>query len=181
MRVLIVDDEPLARRRIRDLLDTLEGVEIVGECRNGQQAAAALAESSPDLLLLDIQLPDMNGFEVLEKAAARRLPEVIFVTAFDRYAIQAFEVHALDYLLKPYDDQRFLEAVHRARIVIAAGRRTDIDPAALAGTYQGTDTRCTPRRRILVEGGGRTLLLDPMHILWVQAEGSYVRLHTRER
>src|SRR5690606_1606669 len=111
-----VDDEPLARRRVLRLLEREEGVEVAGECANGRDAADALARDAPDLVFLDVQMPELDGFGVLEEVGPERMPLVVFVTAFDQYALQAFEVHALDYLLKPFDEQRFHEAFRRARV-----------------------------------------------------------------
>src|ERR1051325_9349392 len=101
IKVMIVDDEPLARKFIRRLLEGEDDAQIVGECRNGKEAVHALSEKSPDLVFLDVQMPEMDGFDVLEALGAERIPAVIFVTAYDKYAIQAFEIHAVDYLLKP--------------------------------------------------------------------------------
>ena len=118
LRVVIVDDEPLARAVVREYLGTQEGVEIVAECGNGFDAVKAVSELSPDLMFLDVQMPKLNGFEVLE-LVGRSVP-VIFTTAYDKYALQAFEVHAVDYLLKPFSEERFAEALSRARARLAA-------------------------------------------------------------
>ena len=115
IKALIVDDEPLARRNIRLLLKEDPQIELVGECGSGAEALKVIQKQPPDLLFLDIQMPLMNGFEVLEKIDAAQIPAIVFVTAFDQYAIKAFEVHALDYLLKPFDDARFEKALKQAR------------------------------------------------------------------
>ncbi len=115
IRTLIVDDEPLGRERIRTLLSDDPEIEVVGECSDGQQAITAIEQSHPDLVYLDVQMPEMDGFAVLGAIAGERMPAVIFVTAYDRYAVQAFEVHALDYLLKSFDRDRFQAALQRAR------------------------------------------------------------------
>src|SRR6266446_6538907 len=115
IRTLIVDDEPLARRNLRALLKTDPEIEIIGEARSGPEAVRMIKAQSPALIFLDIQMPEMNGFEVLEQIAADVLPAIVFVTAFDKYALKAFEVHALDYLLKPFDDARFENALLQAK------------------------------------------------------------------
>jgi two-component system LytT family response regulator len=114
-RVVIVDDEPLARERLRTLLADEPGMEVVGEANDGGSAVAAIASLSPDLVFLDVQLPGSTGFEIIEQLGASRMPFVIFVTAYDRYALRAFDVHALDYLLKPFDRERFRQAIARVR------------------------------------------------------------------
>src|ERR1043165_9174259 len=114
-KALIVDDEPLARRTIRDLLEADPSMEIIGECGSGLEAVRFIQVHPPDILFLDIQMPGMNGFEVLAGIEPERIPAVVFVTAFDQYALKAFEVHALDYLLKPFTDQRFRETLHQAK------------------------------------------------------------------
>src|SRR4026207_653583 len=120
IRTLIVDDEPLARRNLRVLLEKDSQIEIVDECRNGREAVNAINTHSPDLIFLDIQMPEMDGFDVLARVGPEQIQAIIFVTAFDQYALKAFEVHALDYLLKPFDDERFALALERAKSQIAA-------------------------------------------------------------
>src|SRR6185295_7857972 len=118
IRTLIVDDEPLARRNLRVLLEKDPQIEIVDECRNGREAVKAINTLSPDLIFLDIQMPELDGFDVLARVGPERIQAIIFVTAFDQYALKAFEVHALDYLLKPFDDERFAFALRRAKAQI---------------------------------------------------------------
>jgi two-component system, LytTR family, response regulator len=127
IRAMIVDDEPLARRRIRSLLDEAEDVEVLAECANGREAIRAIGESPPDLLFLDIQMPELDGFDVLQSIGVGRVPVVIFVTAYDQFALRAFEAHALDYLLKPFDDERFEAALQRARERIHQQQGGDLD------------------------------------------------------
>ncbi|HEX2211002.1 MAG TPA: response regulator, partial [Longimicrobium sp.] len=122
IRTVVVDDEPLARRRLARLLEAEETVDVVGVCANGKDAVRAVREVKPDLLFLDVQMPEMDGFAVLHALGGEALPQVVFVTAYDQYAIQAFEVHALDYLLKPYTPARLSAAVQRAARQIAAPR-----------------------------------------------------------
>ncbi|MDQ3806015.1 MAG: response regulator, partial [Acidobacteriota bacterium] len=118
VRVLVVDDEPLARQNLRVLLEADAGVELVGEAGSGAEAVRLIRERAPDIVFLDIQMPELNGFGVIERVGAERMPVVIFVTAFDQFALKAFEVHALDYLLKPFDDARFEKALRQARLQV---------------------------------------------------------------
>ena len=129
LRVLIVDDEPVARRRLRRLLRGLPDVEVAGESGDGRSAVTAIRALAPDVVLLDVQMPEIDGFEVLRALAGEPLPAVIFVTAFDRYALRAFEVHALDYLLKPVNGERLAGAIDRARTRLAERRGAALDPA----------------------------------------------------
>src|SRR5581483_4352271 len=132
IRALVVDDEPLARGMIREMLASDPDVEIVGECSNGREAIEAIDSLNPDLLFLDIQMPEFGGFEVLESIESDRAPYIIFVTAFDQFAVRAFEVHALDYLLKPFDRERFDAAWQRAKAVIGQERSEERDQRILA-------------------------------------------------
>jgi two-component system LytT family response regulator len=173
LRVLVVDDEPLARRRIRRLLRAERDVEIVGECGDGPQALDAIHRHRPDLIFLDVQMPEMDGFEVLEAVDPARLPAVVFVTAFDEHAIHAFEVHALDYLLKPFTAERFAEAVRRAREAAAGGASA----RRLAALLDAVRPRRRRLDRILVSARGRSILIRTSEIEWIEAEGNYARLH----
>jgi two-component system, LytTR family, response regulator len=130
LRTLVVDDEELARRRLLTLLRGEPGVEVVGECENGAQAIAAIEAHAPDLVFLDVQMPEVDGFGVLEAVGAERMPAVVFVTAYDRYALRAFDVHALDYLLKPFARPRFEQALARARAGLREQRSRDDGDAA---------------------------------------------------
>jgi two-component system LytT family response regulator len=127
IRALLVDDEPLARDMLREMLSDDPSVSIVGECVNGQEAVRAINAHAPDILFLDVQAPEMGGFEVLEYIKTRRLPHVIFVTAYDRYAVRAFQVHSLNYLLKPFDRERFLTSWRRARAHVLRSQNGDLD------------------------------------------------------
>ncbi|HXB70356.1 MAG TPA: LytTR family DNA-binding domain-containing protein [Candidatus Acidoferrales bacterium] len=167
MRVLIVDDEPLACERIRTLLAGESDIEIAGECHDGRSAVDAIRRIAPDLVFLDVQMPEMDGFAVLQ--AVERMPAVIFVTAFDQFAIKAFEVHALDYLLKPFDRERF----HRA---LARARRGDLD-GRLRGLMAELRGRKEYLERLVVRAGGRVLFLRVDELDYIEAAGNYVRLH----
>jgi len=174
IRALIVDDEPLARQRLRDLLADESGIEVVGECGDGGSAVVAIETQAPDLVFLDVQMPELDGFEVIESVGADRMPATLFVTAHDRHALKAFEVHAIDYLLKPFDRKRFHESLERARIWV--GRSQEI-PARMASLLQDVQESRPPLERILVRSGDHHLLLKTSDIQWIEAEDNYVRLH----
>jgi two-component system LytT family response regulator len=178
IRTLIVDDEPLARERIRTLLETDVEVEIVGECGDGRSAAAAILESDPDLVFLDVQMPEMDGFAALEAVRGRSAPVVVFVTAYDEYALKAFEVHALDYLLKPFDRPRFLSALGRAKRRVRADRD--------GGLAEGIERMLEEVRasgpdrwleQLVVKSRGRIFFVRTEEIERVTAAGNYVELH----
>ncbi len=177
IRVLIVDDEPLARERIRTLLREEADVEIVGECGDGPAAVEAVRRLQPDLLLLDVQMPGMDGFGVLRALEPTRCPEVIFVTAYDRHAVKAFEVHAVDYLLKPFKPARIREALRRARERLAQrrGGTTSENLAALLAALQPARPYLS---RIAVKSGDRTIFVKASEIEYAEAAGNYVVLHT---
>ena len=175
-RAIIADDEPLARERVRFLLSDEPDVEIVAECVNGAQALRATQEKRPDLLFLDIQMPRLNGFEVIEALGAGQIPVVIFTTAHDEHAIRAFEVNALDYLLKPFTEARFKKALERARELLRKGGSGPPDPqlAALLNHVHAAGPR---GGRILIRSPERLLFLKPEEIDHVEAAGNYVVLH----
>jgi two-component system, LytTR family, response regulator len=176
IRTLIVDDEPLARERLASLLMTEQDIEIVGQCRDGEEAVAAIVDHEPDLVFLDVQMPQMNGFEVIEAVGGDRMPLVIFVTAFDQHALRAFQVRALDYLLKPFDRERFKEALDRARRQVEREETGDLGRRLLALVKDLR--RDQPRaERLVVKSGGRLFFLRADEIDWVEAAGNYVRLH----
>jgi two-component system, LytTR family, response regulator len=177
---LIVDDEPLARRSLRLLLEKDPEVDIVGECRNGPEAVKAINTTSPDLVFLDIQMPEMDGFDVLEKVGAERIQAIVFVTAFDQYALRAFDVHALDYLLKPFDDVRFERALRQAKSRIEQHERNHLGRKVLALLEERESQRNEASRylhRLLVKRGDRMLLVKVEDIDWIGAEGNYAKLH----
>ena len=187
IRVLIVDDEPAARARIRRLLGDESNVEIVGECGDGDSAVKAVAELSPDVLFLDIQMPESDGFDVLERLERKPHPLVVFVTAYDQYALRAFEVHALDYLLKPFDAERFRAAFARVRERLANNERTEerLVRALLDELRAGRGelerlVKGEPRyiERIMVRSQGRITFLRVADLDFLEASGNYVKLHT---
>ena len=169
LRIAVVDDEELARRVVLEYLEGVEDVEIVAECSNGFEAVKAVADLKPDLLLLDVQMPKLNGFEVLELVG--RDQPVVFVTAFDDYALKAFEVHAVDYLLKPFEKDRLIEALSRARTRIA--RR---EPPT-AAVKMAADARPKPLDRVLVRDGGKVHIIPVGRIDYIQAQDDYVCFH----
>jgi two-component system LytT family response regulator len=180
IRAVIVDDEPLARRRIRSLLAEAGGVEVVAECANGREAIQAIEESPPDLLFLDIQMPEVDGFDVLRAVGVGRVPVVIFVTAYDEFALRAFEAHALDYLLKPFDDERFEAALQRASERIRQQQGGDLD-RQLRTLLQEVRGDRGYLRRLAVPTGPRSVFIRTEEIDWIEAERNYIRLHVGER
>src|SRR5262245_45859597 len=176
IRTLIVDDEPLARERLASLLTTEPDIELVGQCRDGEEAVTAIVDHAPNLVFLDVQMPQMNGFEVIEAVGSEKMPLVIFVTAYDQHALRAFQVRALDYLLKPFDRVRFGEALQRARKRIEGEETGDVGGRLMALVK---DRRKDQRRaeRLVVKSGGRLFFLRADEIDWVEAAGNYVRLH----
>lgn len=176
IRTLVVDDEPLARERMTNLLSAEPDIEVVGQCRDGEEAATAIVDHSPDLVFLDVQMPAMNGFEVIDAVGSERMPLVIFVTAYDQHALKAFQVRALDYLLKPFDRDRFQEALQRARTYIQRDETGDIGRRLLALVKDLR--RDQPKTdRLVVKSGGRLFFLRTDEIDWIEAAGNYVRLH----
>lgn len=182
LRVLVVDDEPLARDNVRLLLAQDAEVEVVGEAGSGPEALEALRALAPDLLLLDVQMPELNGFDVLERMPAGRVPEVIFTTAYDRYALKAFEAHALDYLLKPFSDERFHVALRRAKAQLRL-RAVDVLSERLRALLTPVPelpaaTSSTPyATRLAIKDVGRVVFLDVEEVDWVEAADYYVDIH----
>jgi two-component system LytT family response regulator len=199
IRVLVTDDEPIARRRIRRFLRAESNVEVIGEASNGREAIEAIRQHNPDLVFLDVQMPDVDGFGVVQALGADQMPAVIFVTAYDEYALKAFEVNALDYLLKPFDAERFKSAFQRAREHIdrvttaQAGRRlktlleqvlqddkVDVNTAAHA-LLGASGTHAAPKNgyldRLMVKSDGRVFFVKVADVDWFEASGNYVRVH----
>jgi two-component system LytT family response regulator len=176
IRALVVDDEPLARRRIRQLLAHDHEIETIGECADGFEAINAIGAHAPDLVFLDVQMPELDGFGVLARLNRARLPLVVFVTAYDSYALRAFEVSAVDYLLKPFDRRRFAAALARVKSRLAQGRETELTARTLA-LLEELRARESHVERLMIKAGGRAFFLKTDEIDWVEAEGKYVRLH----
>ncbi len=176
IRTLLVDDEALARERLRTLLAGEADLEIIGECADGAEAIEALERDAPDLVFLDVQMPELDGFEVLATARPPRPPVVIFTTAYSEHALRAFEVHALDYLLKPFDSDRLRLALHRAREHLRLARVEALNEklnALLA------EMRPAPPRadRLVVKTGGRVMLIRTADVDWIESADNYVTLH----
>lgn len=169
VKVIIVDDEPLAREGLRALLAGDRDVEVVAECADGQAAIEAIRRNRPDIVFLDVQMPDFDGFDVLRALEGEPLPAVVFVTAYDKYALKAFDVHAVDYLLKPFHDERFAEALARAK-----ARRGENMTERIARLL---DERKPKIMRVLVKTGGRVLFIRADEIDWIEAADYYVKLH----
>ncbi len=184
---LIVDDEPLARRGIRQSLQTVSDVEIIGECKNGREAVAAIERQKPDLIFLDVQMPLLDGFGVIEEIGAENMQAaVVFVTAFDEHAIRAFEINALDYLLKPVDPERFKKTLERVREQIKNQQSGQLDEKLSAllrdvESLKEKDVSREPLRRVVIKENGRVFFLDASEIDWISAEGNYVGLHTKNK
>ncbi len=187
IRVLIVDDEPGARRRLERLLKTEEDVEFVAQAGTGREALAAIEQQQPDLVFLDVQMPKMSGIDVVRTVGAERMPLVIFVTAYDQYAVQAFELAALDYLMKPFDDERFEQTLERARraLVKAPGHALSERLEALIHSFEHTNppqATTTPKylERIAVDIRGQLRIVPVDTIDFITASGNYVYLHVGE-
>jgi len=176
VRTLIVDDEALARERLRQLLQKNPDVEIIGECTDGRQAVEKIQESSPDLILLDVQMPELDGFEVLEAISGETMPVIIFVTAHDKFALRAFEVHAVDYLLKPFDRERFEAALRHAfdQVKNRAGGAHDQRQTALLAEVRPT---LKPMERIAIKSGAHIVWVALDDIDWIASADNYVELH----
>lgn len=181
LRVLIVDDEPVARRGIARLLRQEPGIEVVGECGDGASAIDAIGTLSPDLVFLDVQMPELDGFAVLEAVGAGRMPAVVFVTAFDQHAVRAFDAQALDYLLKPVDPERFRRALQRARA--RAAQPDDGFVRRVSEALKLIERDAPPRwpERLAIRSEGRVRLLDIGEVDRIVAAGNYVEVHAGTR
>lgn len=174
MKVLIVDDEPLARERISTLLANFSDVEIVAECASGEEALAAIEACSPDLMFLDVQMPEMDGLSVISRQVGKPLPLVIFVTAYAAYGLAAFDSHAVDYLLKPFDRKRFETALEKARARLAVNTSASPDLPEIVSRIERS---ANYRKHISIRQDGRLFLVKMEEIEWIGAEKNYVRLH----
>jgi two-component system LytT family response regulator len=187
MKVLIVDDEPVARRGLHQQLSKLDGIECIGECGGRDSAIDAIVERLPDVVLLDIQLGRATAFEIIEEIGVEAMPLVIFVTAYDRHALKAFEAHALDYVLKPVDPARLQDALDRAASLLALKRGAKLadrlegllaDRSAIPAAQHEASV---PAARFVVRGDDRLYLLDVEAIDWFESTGNYVRVHAGGR
>jgi two-component system LytT family response regulator len=180
IRTIIADDEHLARRKLRVLLDSEAGVQVVAECQDGQQTVSAIQTHQPDLLLIDIRMPDMDGFQVLKQIAPEEMPVVVFTTAYDQFAIRAFEAHALDYLLKPFDGERLHHAVERARAELLKVHDRDLTGRILDLLAKNMEPKIESKQiddRMVIRAGGKVVFLDVKEIDWIEAAANYVKLN----
>jgi two-component system LytT family response regulator len=178
IRALLVDDEELARRGLRVRLERAGDIAVIGECANGRDAIAAIGKLAPELVFLDVQMPEVSGFDVIDAIGPEHAPHIIFVTAYDQYAVRAFDVHALDYLLKPIDDQRLAQALHRAREVLSSERDQGFGSrlaGAMASVNHGSGTR------LAIPTGDRVVVVRIPEVDWVEASGNYVSLHVGKK
>jgi two-component system LytT family response regulator len=177
-RVVIVDDEPPARDTLRLLLSSEVDFTVAAECAHGEQAIAAITRSMPDLVFLDVQMPGIDGFEVLRRVGPATIPALVFVTAYDRYALRAFETHALDYLLKPFSDERFIDVLNRVRARLRERRFADAGRRLTALLETGGNGA---PRQLVVRDGSRTVVIPHDDIVWIEAEDYYARIHATAR
>ena len=176
IRVVIIDDEPLARERIRRMLRSDPEIVIAAECSDGRSAVEVVRQHQPQLIFLDVRMPEMDGFQALKEIRVDKLPHIIFVTAFDEYALQAFEVYALDYLLKPFNEERFQKALNHAKAQIGKENSADLY-AHVAELLQEIRHGTKYLTRIVLKEDGRARFLKVEQIDWLEAEGKYVRVH----
>ncbi len=180
VRTIIADDEGLARRKLRILLEGEAEIHVVAECNDGREAIAAIRTHRPDLLLLDIQMPDIDGFQVLSEISPSEMPVVIFTSAYDQYAIRAFQAHALDYLLKPFDQERLHQALERARFELRKSKDREITRLILELLSQVKNGKESPPeldQRLVIKTKGRIVFLNVDDLDWVEAAANYVRLN----
>lgn len=183
-KVLIIDDEALARRRIQKLLPQWDDLQLLGECRNGAEALAAIQEKKPDLIFLDIHMKDMTGFEVLSQLREEERPLTIFVTAYDQYAIRAFDVFAFDYLLKPFKDDRFALSVEKARAILLDRAQQQQQIAQLKELIAYLQTNAAPTAeapKLALKHGSKVSLVAPADIRYIEASGYYIEVFTQEK
>jgi len=180
VRALIADDEALARERLRQLLADRPEIEVVGECADGREAVAAIQAKSPDLIFLDIQMPELDGFAVLEAINTEPMPVIVFVTAHDKFALRAFDVHAVDYLLKPFDRERFESALSRA-IERVKHREDPARSQAQASMLSEMKSPTKLVERLAIKSDGRILVVKTSDIAWIQSAHNYVEIHEDNR
>jgi two-component system, LytTR family, response regulator len=176
MRVIIADDEPLARDKLRLMLRSEPDVQVIAECQDGAETLRALDAHKPDLLMLDVKMPEMDGFEVLSRSEQPEMPMVIFTTAYDQHAVKAFEAHALDYLLKPFDQERLHQAVDRARNELLKAKDREATQRILHYLSE-SGKQFSTNRRLIVKAGGRVVFLSFDEIDWLEAAANYVRIY----
>ncbi len=178
IRTLVVDDEPLARQGVRSLLEEDRDIDVIGECSDGVEALERIRADRPALVFLDVQMPEMNGFDVLAALEADEMPMVVFVTAYDQHALQAFRYHALDYLLKPFENERFLEALGRAKSQVNHKSVPKVTKQILE-MLDSTRPGRSGLGRIMVRSGGRITFVRVEEVDWIEAQGDYICLHSQ--
>ena len=176
-RALIADDEPLARQRLRMLLQGEEWLDIIGEAKDGASTIAAIEKLQPDLVFLDVEMPNGTGFDVIQSVGPSKMPFVVFVTAYDKYALKAFDVHAVDYLLKPFDRDRFRQALARARTHLERITSGELERRLLQLVQNLTPPPQQRLERFVIKSGGRVFFVPTAEIDWIEAAGNYVKLH----
>jgi two-component system, LytTR family, response regulator len=181
IRTLIVDDEPAARARIGRLLQQDPEIELVGECRNGLEAVEAVHKHRPDLLFIDVEMPQMNGFEVVKKLNGDRVPFVVFVTAHDQYALRAFDVNAVDYLLKPYDDERFMTSLNKAKKHIDMRTNSQLTGKLMDLMREHMHAKSEFTETFVIKEKGREYRVPVDEIIYLRAEGNYLHLQLKDR
>jgi two-component system LytT family response regulator len=177
VRTIVIDDEPLARERLLKLLRAEPEIEVVGEAKNGREAVTLIREHKPALAFLDVQMPELDGFGALAELAENERPAVVFVTAYDKFALKAFEVHAIDYLLKPFDKERFQTALRRALEHLSHKQPAQIHEQLSALLQELRPAAPTQADRLAVKGDGRVVFVKINDIDWVEAADNYVSLH----
>lgn len=177
IRTVVVDDEPLACKRLEKLLKEDEEIELISLCANGEEAIKQIKEEQPDLVFLDIQMPEINGFDVLQNIDQDEAPLIIFVTAYDEYALKAFEVHALDYLMKPFKKERFFDSLNRAKKTLKQDSRAGMN-SKIDNLLEYLEPAQGALSRILVKSSGRYFFLKTTDIDWIESAGNYVRIHS---
>lgn len=180
IRTLVIDDEPLARARIIKLLEQFPDILMIGECKNGTEALQKITDYKPDLIFLDIQMPDFNGFELISKSQISPMPFVIFVTAYDQYAVKAFGVHAVDYLLKPYDDDRFNDAVHQAKQQIELNRNAELHKK-MVQLIENHNKDESQLNIIEIKEKGYSKKIQIEEIYFLESHGNYLKLYLENK
>jgi two-component system LytT family response regulator len=176
IRTVVADDQPMARERLTSLLSEEPDVQVVAACASGAEAVSAIQRHRPDLVFLDMQMPELDGLGVIAAVGPERMPSVVFVTAYDEFALRAFDVHALDYLLKPFGRQRFQKALDRARDHLSQERAGELARKLLALVEEVRPLHARSER-LMVRSGARIVFVETRQVEWVEAEGNYVRLH----
>lgn len=177
IKTLVVDDEPFARARILKLLETFDYITVIGECKNGREAVTQIQNYKPDLVFLDIQMPDFTGFDVLSKSEKENLPFIIFVTAYDQYALKAFDVKAVDYLLKPYDNERFTQALEHAREQINQRDEAQLHKKMINLLTEHQHQQSDIKFQLEIKDKGRVTKINTFDIYFLEAQGNYIQLH----